>query len=578
MNDIIKNKLKLLPEKPGCYLMKNSNGVIIYVGKAKILKNRVKSYFTGSHNAKTTLLVSEIEDFEFIMTNSNLEAYLLEINLIKKHRPKYNISLMDDKTYPYILITKETNPRLLVVRNTKIKGELFGPYPNVSAARKTIDLLNSLYPFRKCNKIGKKECLYYHINNCLAPCIKDVKKEEYDEYIKKTKSFLKGDTTDALNELKIKMDNYSKNLEFEKAMECRDLINSINETTERQKISINDNIDRDVFDYYNDDKNICIYTLFMRNGRIVQNDCIVLELVDEPVEMFVNYLIEFYDKSPKPKELMIRENIEDLSNILDIKIFNPKIGEKKQILDMAYDNAKNTLLTKDELYKSKLERSINALNELSILLNIEYPRRIEMFDNSNTFGSYAVSGMVVYIDGKKCPSEYRKYKVELDGIDDYGTTREIIYRRYYRVLMEDLERPNLIIMDGGKGHLEAVLSVTNDLNLNIPVIGLKKNRHHKTDRIIYNDKEYPISGALYQLLSNMQEEVHRFAITFHRSLRAKGMFESKLDNIKGLGEKSIQKLIDEFKTIENIRNASIEDFDKIGLKRFYNDVMNALKK
>ena len=577
MNDIIKNKLKLLPEKPGCYLMKNSNGVIIYVGKAKILKNRVKSYFTGSHNAKTTLLVSEIEDFEFIMTNSNLEAYLLEINLIKKHRPKYNISLMDDKTYPYILITKETNPRLLVVRNTKIKGELFGPYPNVSAARKTIDLLNSLYPFRKCNKIGKKECLYYHINNCLAPCIKDVKKEEYDEYIKKTKSFLKGDTTDALNELKIKMDNYSKNLEFEKAMECRDLINSINETTERQKISINDNIDRDVFDYYNDDKNICIYTLFMRNGRIVQNDCIVLELVDEPVEMFVNYLIEFYDKSPKPKELMIRENIEDLSNILDIKIFNPKIGEKKQILDMAYDNAKNTLLTKDELYKSKLERSINALNELSILLNIEYPRRIEMFDNSNTFGSYAVSGMVVYIDGKKCPSEYRKYKVELDGIDDYGTTREIIYRRYYRVLMEDLERPNLIIMDGGKGHLEAVLSVTNDLNLNIPVIGLKKNRHHKTDRIIYNDKEYPISGALYQLLSNMQEEVHRFAITFHRQLRGKGMFESRLDNIKGLGEKSINKLIEEFKTIENIQNASIEDFDRIGLKRFYKDVMDALK-
>ena len=577
MNDIIKNKLKLLPEKPGCYLMKNSNGVIIYVGKAKILKNRVKSYFTGSHNAKTTLLVSEREDFEFIMTNSNLEAYLLEINLIKKHRPKYNISLMDDKTYPYILITKEDNPRLLVVRNTKIKGELFGPYPNVSAARKTIDLLNSLYPFRKCNKIGKKECLYYHINNCLAPCIKDVKKEEYDEYIKKTKSFLKGDTTDALNELKVKMDNYSKNLEFEKAMECRDLINSINETTERQKISINDNIDRDVFNYYYDEKNICIYTLFMRNGRIVQNDCIVLELVDEPVEMFVNYLIEFYDKSPKPKELMIRENIEDLSNILDIKIFNPKIGEKKQILDMAYDNAKNTLLTKDELYKSKLERSINALNELSILLNIEYPRRIEMFDNSNTFGSYAVSGMVVYIDGKKCPSEYRKYKVELDGIDDYGTTREIIYRRYYRVLMEDLERPNLIIMDGGKGHLEAVLSVTNDLNLDIPVIGLKKNRHHKTDRIIYNDKEYPISGALYQLLSNMQEEVHRFAITFHRNLRAKGMFESKLDNIKGLGEKSIRKLIDEFKTIENIENASIEDFDRIGLKRFYNDVMNALK-
>ncbi|MBP5445209.1 MAG: excinuclease ABC subunit UvrC [Acholeplasmatales bacterium] len=577
MNDIIKNKLKLLPEKPGCYLMKNSQGTIIYVGKAKVLKNRVKSYFTGSHNAKTTLLVSEIEDFEFIMTNSNLEAYLLEINLIIKHRPKYNIDLMDDKTYPYILLTKEDNPRLLVVRNTKIKGELFGPYPNVTAARKTVDLLNSLYPFRKCNKIPKKECLYYHINNCLAPCINNVNKEEYDEAIKKTRSFLKGDTSFALNELKAKMDEYSKKLEFEKAMECRDLINSINETTERQKISINDDIDRDVFNYYNDDKNICIYTLFMRNGRIVQNDCIVLELIDEPVEMLANYLIEFYDKSVKPKEIMLPTEIEDLASLLEVKIFVPKIGEKKQIMDMAYDNAKNTLLTKDELYKSKLERSVNALNELAILLNINYPRRIEMFDNSNTFGSYAVSGMVVYIDGKKAPSEYRKYKVNLEGIDDYGTTKEIIYRRYYRVLMDNLEKPDLIIMDGGKGHLEAVIEVLNSLNLNIPAIGLKKNRHHKTDRIIYNDKEYPISGIMYQLLSNMQEEVHRFAITFHRSLRDKGMFNSKLDNIKGLGEKSVQRIIDEFKTIENIKNAKEEDFERIGLKRFYNDVMDALK-
>ena len=577
MNDVIKNKLKLLPEKPGCYLMKNSNGTIIYVGKAKVLKNRVKSYFTGSHNAKTTLLVSEIADFEFIMTNSNLEAYLLEINLIKEHRPKYNISLMDDKTYPYILLTKEDNPRLLVVRNTKIKGELFGPFPNVKAARDTVDLLNSLYPFRKCNKIGKKECLYYYINNCLAPCVLNVKKEDYDEYIKKTRSFLKGDTQFALAELKQKMDEYSKNLEFEKALECRDLINSINETTEKQKISLNDFIDRDVFNYYYDDKNICIYTLFMRNGRIVQNECIIYELINEPEDMFVDYLIEFYDKSLRPKEIMLPNEIEDLEDLLDIKIVVPKIGEKKQIMDMAYTNAKNTLLTKDELYKSKLEANVNALNELAILLNIEYPRRIEMFDNSNTFGSYAVSGMVVYIDGKKEPNEYRKYKVNLEGIDDYATTREIIYRRYYRVLMENLERPNLIIMDGGKGHLDAVLSVVNDLNLGIPVIGLKKNRQHKTDRIVYNDKEYPISGRMYQLLSGMQEEVHRFAISYHRNKRDKGMFESKLDNIKGLGEKSINRLFEEFKTIENIRNASIEDFERIGLKRFYNDVIDALK-
>lgn len=577
MNDVIKNKLKLLPEKPGCYLMKNDSGIIIYVGKAKILKNRVKSYFTGSHNAKTTLLVSEIVDFEFIMTNSNLEAYLLEINLIKKHKPKYNIQLMDDKTYPYILLTKETNPRLLVVRNTKMKGELFGPYPNVSAARNTVKLLNSLYPFRKCNKLGKKECLYYHINNCLAPCINKVELSDYSEYIKKTRKFLNGDTLDAINELKEKMEEYSNNLEFEKAMECRDLINSINETTERQKISINDNIDRDVFNYYNDDKSICIYTLFMRQGRIVQNDCIVLELIDDPVELFINYIIEFYDKSSKVKEIFLPFTDDDLSSLLETRIITPQKGEKKEILDMAYNNAKNTLLTKDELYKAKFERSVNALNELAILLNINYPRRIEMFDNSNTFGSYAVSGMVVYIDGKKAPNEYRKYKVNYEGIDDYNTTREIIYRRYYKVLMEDLEKPDLIIMDGGKGHMDAVLSITNELNLDIPVIGLKKNRHHKTDKIIYNDKEYPISGILYQLLSNMQEEVHRFAISYHRSKRDKGMFYSKLDNIKGLGEKSINRLIEEFKTIENIKNATIDDFDKIGLKRFYNDVIDALK-
>ena len=577
MNDIIKNKLKLLPEKPGCYLMKNSNGIVIYVGKAKILKNRVKSYFTGSHNAKTTLLVSEIEDFEFIMTNSNLEAFLLEINLIKKYSPKYNIRLMDDKTYPYILLTKEANPRLLVVRNTKIKGELFGPYPNVKAARDTVKLLNSLYPFRKCNKIPKKECLYFHINNCLAPCINSVKVEDYTEYIKKTKKFLNGDINDAVNELKEKMNEYSEKLEFEKAMECRDLINSIIDTTEKQKISINDFIDRDVFNYYNDDKNICIYTLFMRNGRIVQNDCIVLELIDDPKEMFSNYLIEFYDKSVKPKEIMLPYEIEDLKEILDVKIFIPKIGEKKQIMSMAYDNAKNTLLTKNELYKSKLERSVNALNELAIMLDIEYPRRIEMFDNSNIFGASPVSGMVVYIDGIKAPSEYRKYKVNFEGIDDYKTTREIIYRRYYRVLMEDLERPNLIIMDGGKGHLDAVLSVVSELNLNIPVIGLKKNRKHKTDKIIYNDKEYPISGIIYQLLSNMQEEVHRFAISFHRSLRDKNTFTSKLDGIKGLGPKSVEKIFNEFKTVDNILNASIDDFDKIGLKKFYNEVIDALK-
>ena len=575
---MINEKLKLLPDKPGCYLMKDKNNNIIYVGKAKNLKNRIKSYFTGSHNAKTTLLIGEIKNFEYIITKSELDAFILELNLIKEHTPKYNIKLMDDKTYPYILLTKNANPQLLVVRKIDKKGQLFGPYPNVTSARNTVRMLNRLYPFRKCHHIPKKECLYYHMKECLAPCINKVKKDEYDEYIKEVSSFLKGDTKHVIEELKKKMQTYSEKMEFEKAKECLDLINSITSTTEKQKISINDGVDRDFINYYEDGTNICIYILFMRNGKIVANDVSVLSLLDEAKDTFYHYIAQYYNKNPLPREIVLPFENELINEIIKANILVPKIGEKKKILDMAYDNAKITLETRKELHMNKQEVKTEALNELSRILDINYPKRIEMFDNSNTLGNYSVSAMVCYINGQKSKKDYRKYKVKTQGVDDYATTKEIVYRRYFRVLMDNLEKPDLIIMDGGKGHLNAVLEVLNSLNINIPAIGLKKNDAHKTDSIIYKDKEYQISGALYQLCFEMQEEVHRFAISFHRTLRNKGMFESKLDNIKGLGKKSKEKLINSFGTIENIRNASLEDFKKIGLGYLYEGIIEAIKK
>ncbi len=578
----IKEKLKLLPEKPGCYLMKNSDGVIIYVGKAKILKNRVKSYFTGSHNAKTTLLVSEIDDFEYIITSNELESLVLEINLIKKYDPKYNIKLTDDKSYPYILLTHDKHPRLLVVRNNKIKGNMFGPYPNVKDARNTIDLLNKLYPLRKCNNIPKKECLYYHLNQCLAPCINDVKTEEYSDYLKKITRFLKGDTSEALNALKVKMNEYSESLRFEEAKECLDLINSINTTVEKQKIILNDNVDRDIFGYSCDDLDLSIYVLFMRGGKIVGNHRIILNIISTPLETFNEYLINFYEVNPKPKEILIPYDEDDsiMEEFLKVNIVTPKIGEKKNLVLMAVNNAKEALDNSRELLMNKKSVKVDALNELKDLLGIKYPRRIEAFDNSNIMGTNPVSAMVCYIDGEKSPKDYRKYKVKtVSGMDDYATTKEIIYRRYFRLLMEDGQMPDLIIMDGGLGHLNAVLEIINSLNLSINVIGLRKDNNHKTEAIIYNNQEYEIKSRrnLYQLLFNIQEEVHRFAITFHKSVRSKGMMASKLDNIRGLGPKRKEKLLKEFKTIVNISNASLEDFKKLGLESIYEEVMNKLK-
>lgn len=579
MNDIIKEKLKLLPSNPGCYLMKDKEGRIIYVGKAKVLKNRVKSYFVGSHNAKTTLLVSEIADFEYIITESDLEAFVLEINLIKKYDPKYNIKLTDDKSYPYILITSEENPRLVVSRNTSKKtGKRFGPYPNVTAARETVNLLNKIYPLRKCVNIPKKECLYYHLGTCLAPCINNINRDDYQVYLDKIQTFLKGNTKDFLQGLREQMEKYSANLEFERAQDCLNLINYINTTVEKQKIVLNDFVDRDIFGYYNDEENICIHLFYMRGGIINAHDTEVFGLIEEPEVMFVNYIARFYENKDLPKEILIPELSFDPTSMLVGNIIIPQKGDKRRIVNMAMDNAKMDLLKKNELFRNKEETKNQALAELKNLLGLDNLYRIEMFDNSNTFGEYPVSALVVYKDGRPSKADYRKYKVKtVNKIDDYKTMKEIVYRRYYRLLMEKIDMPNLLIMDGGKGQVDAALEIINSLKLSIPVIGLKKNEFHKTESIIYNGKEIALDkhSLSYKLLLNMQEEVHRFAITFHRDAKRKGMFSSKLDEIPGVGKTRKENLLKYFKSINAICDGTVEDFHKLGINV---ELMNTIKK
>lgn len=567
----MKEKLKLLPGAPGCYLMKDYNNNIIYVGKAKNLKKRVRSYFIGSHNNKTTLLIRDIVDFSYVVTGSELEALVLELNLIKEHLPKYNIRLMDDKTYPYIVLTNEDNPRLLVTRKTKFKGTFFGPYPNTTSARETVRLLNMLYPLRKCRSIPKEECLYFHIHQCLAPCIKDIKKEDYGEYIKEITKFLKGDVSFVVKELELRMKKNSEELKYEEAKECFDMISNIQTTVEKQKISINDKIDRDIISYFINDEDISIYHLCMRNGKLVTTDGEIFSLYGDGKEIFINYLAMYYDDNIKPKELLlpIDSDVEMISKVLKIQCIIPKIGNKKKLIDMAYDNAKISLENKKELLRNKVETKIEALKEIEKVIGV-YPKRIEVFDNSNILGDSAISGMVVYKDGFPSKKEYRKFHLRnLNGSDDYQSMREVIYRRYHRIIMDNLIYPDLIIVDGGKGQLNACNTVLKSLNLSIKAIGLKKDNHHKTSTIVYKDKEIVLdkNSNLFKFMYSVQEEVHRYAITFHKKTREKGMFESKLDSIKGFGPKKREKLWREFKTIEEMREREIVDYEDIGISK-----------
>lgn len=585
MNELIKDKLRLLPNNPGCYLMKDLNGTIIYVGKAKNLKNRVSSYFTGAHNAKTTLLVSEIVDFEYIITESELESFVLEINLIKNHLPKYNIKLVDDASYPYILITNEKHPRLLVVREelSKKKGKFFGPYPNVSSARKTQELLNKLYPFRKCNKIPTKECLYYHMHQCLAPCINH-NSMDYSKYISEVSDFLKGNTKTVCQGLEQKMEECSMRLEFEQAMEYRDLLNDIKSTTEKQKIANNDLAPHDVIGVYASLDEVSIEILYIRLGAIVQNYRTIIPLVGELEETLLPFLAQYYgNENTLPKEIYINNVLDKdlLSQAINIPVNVPLKGQKKKLIEMACQNALNNYQNHRTIYQNKVVKKQDNIYRLGELLGIKAPLIIEAFDNSNLYGDYPVSAMVSFKNGIKSPQDYRKYHIKtVVGANDYETMKEVVYRRYYRLLMEDGIMPDLIIMDGGEIQVNACLEVLTSLNLAIPVMGLKKDDTHTTNVIVWQNREIYLSrnDDLYLFLANIQQTVHDFAISFFRNSKTKGMFMSRLDGINGLGPKKKEKLLKTYLTIDKIKKLSLEDFKKVGINEVLaNKILEKLK-
>ncbi|KOR86389.1 excinuclease ABC subunit C [Bacillus sp. FJAT-22058] len=578
MNQQIKNKLALLPDQPGCYLMKDRQGTIIYVGKAKVLKNRVRSYFTGSHDGKTFRLVNEIEDFEYIVTSSNIEALILELNLIKKHDPKYNVMLKDDKTYPFIKLTAERHPRLIITRKVKKdKGKYFGPYPNAFAANETKKLLDRIYPLRKCNTLPDRVCLYFHLGQCLAPCVYDVEEQEYKKMVDDINRFLNGGHTEIKKELTEKMLEASEELDFERAKEFRDKIAHIDITMEKQKMMTTDFIDRDVFGFAYDKGWMCVQVFFVRQGKLIERDVSLFPVYDEPEQELLTFLGQFYEITNhfKPKEILLPESVdaEMAEGLLGVKTIHPKRGAKKDMLKLANKNASIALQEKFSLIERDEERTINAVENLGKQLGIYTPHRIEAFDNSNIQGSDPVSALVVFIDGKPEKREYRKYKIKtVQGPDDYESMREVVRRRYSRVLKEGLPLPDLIIIDGGKGHVEAVRDILeNELGLDIPLSGLIKDEKHRTSQLMIGNplELVPLDSRSqeFYLLQRIQDEVHRFAITFHRQLRGKNAVHSQLDDIPGVGEKRRKQLLRHFGSLKKIKEATAEEIMEAGMPK-----------
>jgi excinuclease ABC subunit C len=569
----IKEKLKNIPHLPGSYQYKNKEGVVIYVGKAKDLKKRVSSYFRGSHDVKTTRLVMNIADIEYIVTSSELDALLLELNLIKKFNPRYNIMLTDDKTYPYIEITNEKHPRIMVTRNVKKeKSSVFGPYPNVSAARLTVGLLNKIFPLRKCDHLPKQACLYYHMGQCLAPCIKTVEVDEYKDIIKNIKQFLKGDIKETITTLEGYMYQASENLEFERANEYKKLIESVKTTTNRQKINLNDMKDRDIIGYYYNEYLLSIEIFFVRNGKINARHQKVVEYYDDPIKSIENYIAQFYQKEMVPREIFVQKELDTsiLVNFLETNIVKPLKGDKFKLLNLAVLNAEQALKEKTETVKREIDRTLVSMEQLGEILDISTPYRIEAFDNSNLFGTDAVSSMVVFINGKPARREYRKYKVKTMGnkASDYHTMKEIIYRRYYKVLMEDLTKPGLILVDGGLQQINAAKEVIDSLGLKIPIAGLVKDNSHNTNHLLTSNlekKEIIKTSNVFHLCTRIQDEAHRFAINYHKQVRSKGLFNSQLDNIAGIGEKTKDKLLKHYKSVNLMKLASLEELKELGL-------------
>lgn len=567
---MVLEKLKLVPHKPGCYLMKNKDGVIIYVGKAKDLRNRLNSYFHSSHTGKTARLVSEIADFDYIVVSSETESLILEINLIKKHDPKFNILLRDDKTYPYIELTMEKVPRLLIVRNAhkkKKKTRLFGPYPNVYAARKVVNLLNRLYPLRKCKTYQKRPCLYFHIGQCLGYCTNNVPQDKVELMEKEIVSFLKGNNDIVTNKLKDEINKESEALHFEKALELKNLLDDINVILVKQKIEVNDNIDRDIFGYFSDGNYLSVFVFFVRGSRIAGHHHQIIPLIDDEGEELTRYIAKFYDKALIPSEVLVPSIVDSnlLSDYFKVKVKVPEKGVKKRLVDMAADNARKQLEDEYELVIKNEEKTIKANDELRERLGLEKLDRIELFDNAHLFGTYNVSGMVVFIDGSPAKNEYRKFKISVDKNDDYGTMREVIYRRYFRVLKDNLVRPDLIIVDGGLGQMNVAKEVLDSLGMDINLAGLKKDDKHATRALVTFDGEIPIEkrSNLFHYLERMQDEVHNFTINYHKQIRSKGLYASILDDIPGIGKQRKQELLKKYKTVSNMKKQSIEELSSV---------------
>ena len=567
-----KEKLALVPTKPGSYQMKNKDGLIIYVGKAKNLKNRLKSYFTGTVTGKTKMLVEDIDDFEYIVTSSELESLILEITLIKKYNPKYNILLKDDKTYPYIELTNEKYPVLKIVRHTKRKKgktRLYGPYPNVKAARTTVEMINRIYPLRKCDKLKREVCLYYHIHECLGYCVKEISKEEIDKMVKEITTFLNGDPTIISEKIKSEMQKASDNLNFERALELKKMLEDIDTTLRKQKIDLNKNYNFDLVNFYSDNNFLSIEIFFIRDGLLFGRHNEIVQTLGNIEDEVTEYLIKFYEKNAlPPKELYIPDNLDSdlLSNYFNIKVQKPQKGKLKNLLDLARENAKEQMDLQEETLKKDDELRISAIKELEELLNIPKASRMESFDNSHLFGTFYVGGMVVFEDFIPQKDDYRKYKISTEVKDDLSAMKEVLYRRYYKVLMENLEKPDLIVMDGGKTQISVAKEIVDSLGLNIPIIGLVKDQNHKTSHIM-NDK-YEIldvkkESNLFLFLTRIQEEVHRYAISYHRNIKAKGALASVLDLVPGVGEVRRKELLKHFGSLKKMKEATLEELQNI---------------
>lgn len=581
-----KEKLALVPTKPGSYQMKNKDGIIIYVGKAKNLQRRLRSYFTRTVTGKTKLLVDDIADFEYIVTSSELESLILEITLIKKYNPKYNILLKDDKSYPYIELTKEKYPKLKVVRNVKRKKDknfLFGPYPNVYAARRTVNMINRLYPLRKCDKLKKDLCLYYHINECLGYCKYDIDKETIANMTKEIVSFLRGDYKHIEEKIIKEMNLASEKLNYEKALELKEMLDDVKITLNKQKIDLNNNYNFDLINYYKDKNYLSIQIFFVRNGLLVGRHEDIVQTLDNVEEDIIEYIIKFYDKNNiLPNKILICDDVykDLLEKYLNIEVFVPKKGKLKSLIDLALENAKQKLESEEETLSKNDEARKKAIDELKELLHLEKVSRMESFDNSHLFGTFYVGGMVVFDDFLPLKDEYRKYKISTDVRDDTKAMKEVLYRRYYKVLMENLEKPDLIVLDGGHAQIKICKEIITGLGLNIPIIGLVKDKKHRTSQIMNQDYEIlPVSkeSNLFLFFTRIQDEVHRYAISYHRNIKSKGALSSLLDLVPGIGEVKRKELLKKFGSLKKIKEASLEELEQVLNKDVAQNLFSYLK-